>query len=326
MAFHDAAVFPTDISYGSRGGPGFRTEVIELGSGEESRVQRWENPRHQYDVRYGIKTRAQAAAITQFFIGRRGALHGFPYKDWNDFTTAQDGYSAPATDDAVLGTGDGVETQFQLRKTYEDAVLPWDRILTKVVESSVVIEVDGTPKTSPTHWSVDSTTGIVTFTPGNEPADTLVVKGGCEFYVPCRFGEEADEALETLARAFDVRELRSIPVVEVLSPGIDQEDFFSGGATAHGDIGGETINITLGAGRAQTFAPSSGATVLLPAASDLEFGGPYFILHNLNGSAGAVTVRNNANTATAISLTAGIAAVFWVLPDSGGNKDWVTIS
>ncbi len=37
MSFHDVR-FPTDISYGSSGGPGFSTAIIEVDSGAEERI------------------------------------------------------------------------------------------------------------------------------------------------------------------------------------------------------------------------------------------------------------------------------------------------
>lgn len=54
--FHEVR-FPTDISYGSNGGPGFLTNILELASGHEQRNIEWSLAKAKYDVQYGIKTR-----------------------------------------------------------------------------------------------------------------------------------------------------------------------------------------------------------------------------------------------------------------------------
>jgi uncharacterized protein (TIGR02217 family) len=318
--FHEIE-FPVDISYGSRGGPGWRTDIAATAGGDEQRDQRWQNARHYYDVKYGVKTRAQGATIRRFYHGRRGAAHGFRYKDWDDHTTHADGVTPPSQTDSILtAAATGGTTQLQLVKVYADAVLPWTRALQKVEASSVLVEVDTVLQAQGPDYAVDPSTGLVTFTSAFVGGE--VVKAGCEFRVPCRFGEEADEAMEFLLTAFDIRDLPSIPVVEDFEPGIAQGDYFPGGAHQHGDMGGSTVNVVLGQGMAQTFNPTTpGGKGLLPAAADLEYGGPWFHLQNLSGS-DSVDVRRNDDGASVHVLSAGAAVELWVMPNASGNKAW----
>jgi uncharacterized protein (TIGR02217 family) len=43
---------PLRISYGSSGGPGFRTDIVETAGGKEYRNQAWEYERAEYECRY----------------------------------------------------------------------------------------------------------------------------------------------------------------------------------------------------------------------------------------------------------------------------------
>ncbi|RME61845.1 MAG: TIGR02217 family protein, partial [Alphaproteobacteria bacterium] len=60
-AFHDVR-FPTDISFGSSGGPGFSTSIVETASGVEQRNANWAAARARYDVGTGIRGEDDLAA------------------------------------------------------------------------------------------------------------------------------------------------------------------------------------------------------------------------------------------------------------------------
>lgn len=107
--FHEV-LFPTDISYGSSGGPKWNTSVWSADSGFEARVQGWSSTRAEYDVSFGVRDEAQAEALTNFFMCRQGRAFGFRFKDWNDHKV----------EDVHLGEGDFATTQYQLVKTYVD--------------------------------------------------------------------------------------------------------------------------------------------------------------------------------------------------------------
>lgn len=184
--FIETPRFPDDISYGSRGGPGWSTTVIETDSGSESRNQRWSYPRHEFDVAFGVNTLARLEALLKFFHVVAGKAIGFRYKDWLDFKSC-DRSVTPAATDCNIGTGDGVAATFQLRKAYVGGSYTRYRKILKPISSSVLIAVAGTVKTVTTHYTLNDTTGVVTFTAGNIPTAGQAVTAGFEFDVPVRF-------------------------------------------------------------------------------------------------------------------------------------------
>ncbi len=178
MAF-DEVRLPLRIAYGAKGGPQFLTEVVSIQSGYERRNQCWSQARRRFDAQTGIVTAADASVLLSFFLARGGRARGFRLRDWQDYTSAADGFSPPSWDDQVIASGDDVTTQFQLIKTYNGVT----RSIRKPEAASVRVGLAGTELTS--GWSVDETTGIVTF--AQAPASGSVVKAGFTFDVPVRF-------------------------------------------------------------------------------------------------------------------------------------------
>src|SRR5436305_1719122 len=86
MGFHETT-FPEDISYGSSGGPGWMTNLIEMSGGQEQSIPRWSEARHHFNAKYGVKRYDQLAALKVFYMARQGPANGFRYKDWQDCTT-----------------------------------------------------------------------------------------------------------------------------------------------------------------------------------------------------------------------------------------------
>lgn len=173
IAFHEVQ-FPTDISYGSQGGPEWTTEVIVLGTGYEQRNQLWTYPRERWDVAYGVKERDDLVMLLDFFMARKGRLHGFRFKNHNDYTTG--------TTQQPIGMGDNNKTTFQLIKRYSSGSYNTDRKIVKPIETTVEVYVNGQ---AISNWSVDDTTGIVTIIPA--PSAGSPVTATFEFDVPMRF-------------------------------------------------------------------------------------------------------------------------------------------
>lgn len=146
--FHEVQ-FPTDISYGSSGGPGYRTEIVMVDSGAEERIARWSQARREYNVAYGIQAHEDLNSLRTFFLARRGAENGFRFKDWLDFTTAIDGVTAQSdldekptrvTDGGV--DGDGTETTFQCVKRYLSGAQTTTRTITKPVSTGFALSLN----------------------------------------------------------------------------------------------------------------------------------------------------------------------------------------
>ncbi|MFC3119874.1 DUF2460 domain-containing protein [Jhaorihella thermophila] len=206
MAFHEVR-FPDNISRGARGGPERRTQIVELASGDEERNASWANSRRRYDVAYGIRRADDLAAVVEFFEARNGRLYGFRFKDWADYKSCLPSQTPSATDQAI-GTGDGTTTAFQLVKRYTSGGQTWVRTITKPVVGSVTVAVDGVEQAG--GWSVDTTTGLVTFT--TAPASGATITAGFEFDVPVRFDTDTLDVTLDLER---LGSITSIPLLEI---------------------------------------------------------------------------------------------------------------
>jgi uncharacterized protein (TIGR02217 family) len=204
MAFHHVR-FPLDVALGARGGPERRTDVVTLAGGGEERNSRWRHSRRRYNAGYGIKSRADMAAVLAFFEERRGRLHGFLWRDGLDHSS---GGPVPTALDQEIGTGDGVRTAFQLIKRYGAAFDPYLRPIRKPVAGSVLVAVGGVEAGG---WTLDETTGLVSF--AVPPMAGASVTAGFLFDVPVRF--DADR-LDIELSSFDGAEVPSIPLVEIL--------------------------------------------------------------------------------------------------------------
>jgi uncharacterized protein (TIGR02217 family) len=207
-AFHET-LFPLDIALKSAGGPQRRTDIVTLGSGREERNARWAHSRRRYDAGYGIKTLEALSAVVAFFEERRGRLYGFRWRDRLDHSSAG---GTPSASDQALGTGDGATATFQLMKTYGSVYAPYQRAIVKPVAGSVRTAVAGVEVEEGTDFSVDATTGIVTFLPGHIPGVGEAVSAGFLFDVPVRFDTDY---LEVDLSAFAAGAIPKIPLIEI---------------------------------------------------------------------------------------------------------------
>ena len=206
MALHEVR-FPDNISRGARGGPERRTQIVELASGDEERNASWANSRRRYDVAYGIRRADDLAAVVAFFEARNGRLHGFRYKDWADYKSGLPSQSITPTDQQI-GTGTGSMKTFQLVKRYISGAQSWTRTIAKPVADTVRVALGMVEQMS--GWTVDATTGVLTFT--TAPANGVIVRAGFEFDVPVRFDTDVLDVTLDMER---LGSITSIPLLEI---------------------------------------------------------------------------------------------------------------
>ncbi|MEP0320603.1 DUF2460 domain-containing protein [Bauldia litoralis] len=209
-SFHDVR-FPTEIAFGSAGGPERLTEVVTLGSGHEERNSRWADSRRRYNAGYGIRSVDDLHAVIAFFEERRGRLYGFRWRDRIDCSSAAPSDAVTPTDQ-VIGVGDGATTTFQLVKTYGALHAPYQRTIAKPVSATVRIAVDAAEVDEGDDWTCDLTTGIVTFAPESAPAVDAAVTAGFAFDVPVRFDTDR---LDINLTSFAAGDIPAIPLVEI---------------------------------------------------------------------------------------------------------------
>ncbi|MCA0423665.1 MAG: DUF2460 domain-containing protein [Proteobacteria bacterium] len=207
-AFHEVR-FPLDVSLRTGGGPERRTDVVITASGREERNQKWAHSRRRYEAGYGIKSLNALSAVVAFFEERRGRLYGFRFRDRLDWTSAAPG-AGVAPGDQRIGIGDGANAAFALTKTYGVTHAPYVRPIAKPVAGSVRVAVDGVETTA---FTVNTTTGLVTFPPGAVPQAGAVITAGFQFDVPVRFDTDT---LDINLEAFEAGAIPKIPLIEIL--------------------------------------------------------------------------------------------------------------
>ncbi|WP_305968416.1 MULTISPECIES: DUF2460 domain-containing protein [unclassified Mameliella] len=208
MSFHEVR-FPTDLSFGSVGGPERRTDIVTLTSGFEERNTPWAHSRRRYDAGLGLRSLDDLAELIAFFEARQGQLYGFRWKDWADFKSCAPS-AVPSSSDQLIGTGDGARNGFQLSKTYASGGASYVRPVAKPVAGSVLVEVDGIPLTEGAGFVVETETGIVTLQ--SAPGVGQEVRAGFVFDVPVRFDTDR---IHVSAGAINAGQIPDIPVVEV---------------------------------------------------------------------------------------------------------------
>jgi uncharacterized protein (TIGR02217 family) len=203
-AFHDI-LFPLEIALAASGGPERRTEIVTLGSGYEERNARWFNSRRKYDAGWGVKSLTHLQTMVAFFEERRGRLHGFRFRDRLDNASCLPALT-PTMNDQIIGEGDSVKTSFQLVKTYGTLFDPYLREITKPVDGSVQVAVDGVSKP----FTCDFSTGLITLqTP---PVMGAVISAGYRFDVPVRFDSDK---LDVNLTSFAAGRIPNIPLIEI---------------------------------------------------------------------------------------------------------------
>jgi len=208
MAFHELR-FPTGISLNASGGPERRTEIVTLASGHEQRNSPWADSRRRYNAGYGVRSLNDVHAVIAFFEARGGRLHGFRFKDFSDWKSAAP-QAALTPLDQIIGTGNGVLLTFQLSKTYASGAQSWQRTIRKPVAGTVRVALSGVEQTPGSQFSVDSTTGIVSFAAA--PGPGVSVSAGFEFDVPVRFDTDF---LDINQASFNAGQIPNIGLLEL---------------------------------------------------------------------------------------------------------------
>lgn len=195
--------FPTSVSYGSSGGPGFKTSVFQVDSGLVHTTPEWERIRARYDVTFDHCPRADIESVENFFYSMRGQAVGFRFKDWSDYQIVNQ--------NVVIG--DGNSTQFQLFKRYRSGGYTFDRMIKKPSRGGEgKFTLDGVELILNRDYYINYTNGMIIF---NTPPEAGAI-GHIEYLeydVPVRF--ETD-SLMVSAEDFNQYSISSLNMIEIL--------------------------------------------------------------------------------------------------------------
>ena len=173
--------------FGWQGGGEFDTLIRPMQSGRNKRKARRDVVLHRYVCPFNNIPVTAARNIAKVHKGMRGMLHTFLHVDRLDYI---------ATDE-VFGTGDGVTTVFQLKKTYDPgAGATYPRDITKPDITGAITGDSGEPGVAlvikkagvvatPT---ISATAGTVTFSSAPAIGASLTWSG--RFYVCVRFNRD----------------------------------------------------------------------------------------------------------------------------------------
>ena len=317
MAFHNVQL-PPQISYGASGGPAYGTTIQTTASGHEYRVARQSRPRRRYQFDKLLMEPSEWGALIDFWVARRGHLHGFRFKDWSDFTTAADGVSTPTNLDVVLGTGDGIETQFQLLKTYDVGGLnPYNEPIRLPVAGTLVVAVAGTPTTS---YTVTNPGGLITF--ASAPTAGQIVTAGYQFDRSVRFNQ-SDETMNMRIERGYLANWAGITCLEQLDEEESPELWYPGGSS--GSIA-TNQDVVLSYDTELWTIQNTGATtrnVFLPP-PDRVVGGPrIFVIYSLATSTGNIQILDDTGAAVGSAFGAGTSKRV-ALSITGSSALWLT--
>ena len=194
-AFADVE-FPIAIGRAASVATEFATTIITSQSGAEQRAPDWADARMRYDIGPGLRSEDDVRTLASFFRARRGPVQAFRFRDPLDAEVL----------DELLGTGDGVRTDFPLIKRYGTGGDALVRRITRPVPGTASVAVGGVAAGG---WIL-APGGLVRF--ATPPAPGAPVRASCTFDVPVRF---AEDRLDVARGTHLAGELMSVPLIEV---------------------------------------------------------------------------------------------------------------
>lgn len=178
------------------------TRIIELGDSAEQRIPVGTDGRRKFNASHGIRSLADLQTLLKFHALRHGETYGFKVRDLVDYTVTT------GTEGTLQYVYDGSKKTFQLQKIYTDAAATWIREIYKPQAGTVKVYKNSVLLTEGTHYTMDYTTGLITFT--TAPAAGSVIEWSGFFYVPVRFTVSEIPAAEFIATMGDVSQ-ESVP-------------------------------------------------------------------------------------------------------------------
>lgn len=202
---HIDARLPDEIELGAQKRERFNVEIATSDSGHEDRNSIWEQPLVDYEVSFPPSTRDATPymQVLAAFRATGGGRDSFDLEDWSDHECTNEPF----------GTGDGIEDEFALIKTYSFGSASLERRIYRP-GADLVIKANGVTVSSSDY--VVSNVGVVTF--DTPPANDAALTFTGTFYVPVRF----DLELTLTGEATHLDHIDTFTLVEVR---LRDEDF-----------------------------------------------------------------------------------------------------
>jgi uncharacterized protein (TIGR02217 family) len=190
--------FPENLSMKARGGAEYQTAIIPLAGGGEQRSPNWGKPRHKFVIKFNEEDASYIEQLISFFHLVKGRLNGFKFRDWNDCVLKNE----------IIGTGNGMKTEFQIAKNYVLGSSTTTRNITKPA-NGITVYIDSVLISSGVSVNYDN--GKITFT--TPPANGKVITVSGEFDVPVRF---ENDWLDVVLDMPHIKGSNEVKIIEVL--------------------------------------------------------------------------------------------------------------
>lgn len=159
---------------------GLKQTVIEAANGVNQIVTHTSTDRMRFTLNLRDYSRTLREALLGFYLTLPGRQDTFLFKDEMNYAVSR----------LTIGTGDGVEDDFQLIQTYGST--SYNR--KNIIDGSQTVYVADAAKTEGVDYSLDDTdSGIVHFLAGKIPTAGQAIEAAFQFYRRCRFVTEWED-------------------------------------------------------------------------------------------------------------------------------------
>lgn len=208
----DDARLPVWIERGARHTLQSSTVVTRLQSGRSVANQLWAQHLDAWDISYGLQELDNPVdfengvrAIMNFYRARAGRARTFRFRDWLNYQLV----------DEQIGVGDASTTVFQISKTINDAAaFSYTSNITKPSQAGTIAGFGADPAwgvkindvafgTEGVDWTINYSTGEITFASAPAAAATIKVSGNYDKHVS--FAEDRLELRIEWAQAVQTR-------------------------------------------------------------------------------------------------------------------------
>jgi uncharacterized protein (TIGR02217 family) len=196
MTFYEQQ-FDLGINYGAVFGPRFSTAIAQQSNGLEQRRIMWNQPLVLANLARKDLTQTELNNIIAFHNTVKGSAIGFRLKDWSDYKGS-----------CTVGVGNGSYQTWQLFKVYSVGAVSVVRPITKPVQGSVTVTVNGVAA-NPALWNLNYATGLL------ETTLTGSIAVSYDFDVPVRFEQDQIDFTWTAGTTGQLYELADLTCTEI---------------------------------------------------------------------------------------------------------------
>lgn len=197
--------------------PRWSTSIVVVDSGAENANQRWAHPLNRFTLPDAVRGMTIFNAVRNHFLVMRGPFHTWPWRDPLDFASVE--LAKPNVEptisevDEELGVGDGIETEFQLYRTYRIGSQSYRRKIELPILSSVLIGFippSDNPSVTLPPYTITRPGGKVVFE--EPPATDSVITAGYLYDTCVRY--ESDESFDGILRSLHVAGYSDLTFIE----------------------------------------------------------------------------------------------------------------